>query len=360
MRQLFFGTIALSIFIALASCSRADKQSSNTATKDVSVNTERPQNYELQQTGTGTAGKPAPARAGAMSANGNMASSNSAAQTDAESSKVKSDARTENRVAFNKANLNDANNAAFERKIIRNAVLTLELKATADAQRKIESIAEARGGFTVTSESVQRDSSESNGALQTVTVTIRVPASQFDATIDEIRKLTGNGAGRVRSEKITGQDVTEEYVDLESRLRAQRALEAQLLEIMKRAVRVSDALEVQNSIGEVRTEIERLEGRRRFLENQSSLSTITVTLSPPAPLIATTSNGFFHNLSEALSDGIEVAAAITLGLLRFVIALLPVLIFIGLPVALVSRFVWQRARRRRLAADLIAASEPKV
>ena len=77
--------------------------------------------------------------------------------------------------------------------------------------------------------------------------------------------------------------MTEEYIDLEARLRAQRALEAQFLEIMKTANKVSDALEVQRELANVRSEIERVEGRRRFLENQSSLSTIKVVLQTPAP-----------------------------------------------------------------------------
>jgi chromosome segregation ATPase len=75
--------------------------------------------------------------------------------------------------------------------------------------------------------------------------------------------------------------VTEEYIDLEARLRTQKALEAQFLEIMKQAHKISDALEVQRQIAEVRADIERIEGRRRFLENQSALSTITLMLQTP-------------------------------------------------------------------------------
>ncbi len=74
--------------------------------------------------------------------------------------------------------------------------------------------------------------------------------------------------------------MTEEYIDLEARIRTQQALEAQFLEIMKGAKEVSDALQVQRELANVRTEIERVEGRRRFLESQTSLSTIKVTLEP--------------------------------------------------------------------------------
>jgi hypothetical protein len=146
--------------------------------------------------------------------------------------------------------------------------------------------------------------------------------------------------------KQTGKDVTEEFIDLDARLRTQRALEAQFLEIMKRADKVSDALEVQTQLAAVRTEIERVEGRRRFLENQAALSTINVTLQPPASLVNVNTSGFFAGIKSAFGDGIDIAAAIILGIIRFGIALLPVLLFIVFPLALLWRLLRPRLRRR--------------
>ncbi len=176
-----------------------------------------------------------------------------------------------------------------------------------------------------------------------MTVELRVPSAEFDAVIAEIL----NAGGQVVEEKKTGQDVTEEYIDLEARIRTQKELEAQFLVIMKSANKVSDALEVQTELSNVRTEIERLEGRRRFLENQTSLSTIKVTLRPPAPLVSTT--GFSHSVRSAFGDGIDAAAAIILVLIRVLIALVPVLLFIVLPLALLVRFALRRLRRRGAA-----------
>ncbi|HEV7844460.1 MAG TPA: DUF4349 domain-containing protein, partial [Pyrinomonadaceae bacterium] len=169
---------------------------------------------------------------------------------------------------------------------------------------------------------------------------IHVPAAQFDAAINEIR-----GAGsRVAQDKVTTQDVTEEYIDLEARIRAKQALEAQFMEIMKQARTVQDALEVQRQLSDVRAEIERYEGRRRFLENQTSLSTINVTIQPPSQIVSST--GFFYSVKRAFGDGLDVAALITLGLVRVFIALLPILIFIVLPIYLVVRFLVRRAQRQ--------------
>ncbi|HEX6183332.1 MAG TPA: DUF4349 domain-containing protein [Pyrinomonadaceae bacterium] len=233
-----------------------------------------------------------------------------------------------------------ANAPAVERKIIRNATLTLEVEQPTKAMQVIASIAESRGGFVVTSDSVRHVGTKGSKSYEVVTVEIRVPSAQFDAALAEIRAA----AGSVTAQKITGKDVTEEYIDLEARLRTQKALEAQLMEIMKRAEEVEDAISVQRELTNVRTEIERVEGRRRFLENQSSLSTISVTLQPPAPLIGTT--GFFQGVGAAFGEGIDIAAAVTLFLIRVLLALLPIALFLGLPAYFILRYFIRRARLR--------------
>jgi len=126
---------------------------------------------------------------------------------------------------------------------------------------------------------------------------------------------------------------------------------------MKRADKVSDALEVHTQLAGVRTEIERVEGRRRFLENQAALSTINATLQPPAPLVGVNTSGFFSGLKSAFGDGIDIAAAIILGLIRFGIALLPVLLLVVLPlVFLWRRFLRPRFRRLKTTAPAAAAA----
>jgi hypothetical protein len=244
--------------------------------------------------------------------------------------------------------------AAVERKIIRNAELSLETEEPPKAMRRVASVAEARGGFVVTSESRQQSGADGGKAFEVITMEARVPAAQFDAALNDIRAV----GSRVTAEKITGQDVTEEYIDLEARLRTQRALEAQLLDIMKQARQVSDAITVQRELTNVRTEIEKVEGRRRFLENQSSLSTIKVTLQPPSPLVSTT--GFFRSVRSAFGDGIDIAAAITLFLIRVLLALLPLAVFIGLPFFFLVRYLMRRARRRAAFMREIQAQAPEV
>ena len=191
-------------------------------------------------------------------------------------------------VSLNQADAANTAAQAVARKIIRNGNLTLEVSSPTETQSKIFSIAETRGGFVVTSEMSQQTTEDKSIPTQSVSLVVRVPALQFEQAMTEIR----TAATRVLQDKRTGQDVTEEFIDLEARIKNQRALEGQFLEIMKRAVKVEEALDVQRQLAEVRTEIEKIEGRRRFLDNQATISTIKVTLQPPTQIVNAT--GFMY------------------------------------------------------------------
>ncbi len=227
-------------------------------------------------------------------------------------------------------------NQPVERKIIRNGDFTIESKNPSEDQRKIASIAESLGGFVVTSEFKQAASSDASGS--SVNVIVRVPSAQFDKAINEIIK-TGS---QIIYQKTSGKDVTEEFVDLEARLRAKHALENQYLEIMKRASKISDVLEVQEKLTDVRTEIEQMEGRRRYLDNQASMSTINITLQSPAAVVAATQNGFWRSIKNSFGDGIDEAVGIVLGVIHFVIVALPIFVLLILPAWFVLRFLNRR------------------
>jgi Domain of unknown function (DUF4349) len=263
----------------------------------------------------------------------------------------------ESELNFQKVSLNQADQSqsmaeAMNRKILRNADFQLEVADPTVAQRQITSIAESQGGFVVTSESKQRDGGDPAKQEVDVSLVLRVPALQFNSALEQIRAT----ANRVIQEKTTGQDVTEEFIDLEARIKTQKALELQFLEIMKQANKVADALEVQRQIAEVRTEIEKLEGRKRFLENRASLSTITINLQSPAAIAVNTS-GFGRHIREAVSDSLGFASAIVLFFIRFVIVMVPIVILIILPGGLLTRYVFRRARRWNPAPELEATSK---
>lgn len=259
--------------------------------------------------------------------------------SEAESKATEDFAHYSPQVSLSQADAVDNQNQVADRKIIRNSDFIIETDDPTEGQRKATSIAESLGGFVVTSESKQNDIVRPGMPGQVVKVTIRIPSSQFGQAVETIR-----GFGRVIDEKESGQDVTEEYIDLEARIRTKKALEAQFLEIMKQAKKVSEALEVQTQIANVRSEIESLEGRRRFLENRAALSTINITLQTPAPIVTATTRGFTHDVKQAFGDGIDLAASIITGLIRFMIVMVPIAIFILLPIFLVIRFAIRRIK----------------
>ena len=238
--------------------------------------------------------------------------------------------------------------AAADRKIIRNADLTIEVASPAETQHRIVSIAETHGGFVVTSEAKQRDGSEAANRMLDIKLVVRIPENQFGGALDKIRGLATN----LSHENVTGQDVTEEFIDLEARIKTQKALEAQFLQIMRQTGKIVDALEVQRQIADVRTEIERLEGRKRFLENRSSLSTITVNIQAPKPIITVTETGFRQSVRESVSDSVEVGSGIVLFFVRFAIVMVPISLLVLLPCGLLVRYVMRRLKRMRLAEAL--------
>ncbi len=239
-----------------------------------------------------------------------------------------------------------------ERKIIRNADLTLEANSPEEAQQQISSIVDSKGGFVI--ESKQSSSDVQATTRDTITMTLRVPAKKFDETLNEIRKTSS----RVIVETVKGEDVTEEFIDIEARLKTKKALEEQFLEIMKRSNSVEDALNVQRELAEVRGEIEQIEGRKRFLENQASLSTIKITLQSPTAFSAN-SSGFFYQLKESIGSGYNAALNFILVLVTILIALLPFLLLVVLPIYLILRYFWRKREKRNLASE-IAREEIKA
>lgn len=248
-------------------------------------------------------------------------------------------------VSLTQAETSQNQPVAVERKIIRNAELTLEAAAPEESQQKINAIAESKGGFVV--ESQQSSSDVKATRRDVVTMTVRVPATKFNETLEEIRKT----AASVIVETVKGEDVTEEFIDIEARLKTERALEQQFLEIMKQAKSVQDALNVQRELATVRGGIEKIEGRKRFLENQASLSTIKIRLQTPTAFSAN-SSGFFHQLGQAFGKGFDVALNFILGVVTFVIAILPFLLLVVLPLALVIRYFLKRQRRQKMASEI--------
>lgn len=161
--------------------------------------------------------------------------------------------------------------------------------------------AEARGGFVLTSE--VSGTKELRGS-----VVLRVPAESFEAALAELKDL-----GKIRSENITGQDVTEEFVDLDARLRNLEAQETVLLRLMDRATTVSGTIKVQRELSGIQLEIERLRGRLRFLQDQTSFSTLRVDLVQAGAVAPEPAGALTKAWRNARDTFVAVVSAVIVG-----------------------------------------------
>ncbi len=233
------------------------------------------------------------------------------------------------------------------RKVIRNAELSIEVASPAAAESKVSSLVEHLGGY-IASSTREMVADEGARSEARVTLSLRIPADRMDEALREIKRL-GGGA---ETEKIGSEDVTDEYIDIEARVTNQHHLEQQLVGILAQANKVDDALKVHQELTTVRTEIDRLEGRKRFLDTETSLAKISLSMSPLRPVVAATSNEFGVSVRRAASDSVSVAAAVVTFTIRAAGVLLPLSVMFGLP--LLGLTVWLRRRQRRVVAALSA------
>ncbi|MBI4186571.1 MAG: DUF4349 domain-containing protein [Chloroflexi bacterium] len=159
---------------------------------------------------------------------------------------------------------------AQDRLIVRTGDMLLEVNDVVKARDEVAGVAERLEGYVVSSQ-IFGEGEERRGWIS-----IRVPNERFETALAEMRKL----ATRVKSESTSSQDVTEEYVDLQARLKNAEATEAQYLAILGKAEKVEELLMIYDALSRVRAEIEQIKGRMQYLERTTALSQITVSLEP--------------------------------------------------------------------------------
>ena len=169
---------------------------------------------------------------------------------------------------------------AIDRRIIFSADLDLEVEQVAIAFNDVARIARNAGGF-VESSNLSLRSVGDDGERQFAVLTLRVPVTQYDAVLADLRTLRD---ATVTAEHSQATEVTEEYTDLQSRLRNLEATEARYLALLDRAETIEDILRVDDRLDGVRFEIERIQGRLNVLDDLTAMANVNVTLSPPPPV----------------------------------------------------------------------------
>ncbi len=232
-----------------------------------------------------------------------------------------------------------ANIASTERMVVRTASLDLIVPDTEKAVADIQAMARELGGYVVSLEAYQYQEGRQ------ATVTFRVPSDALDTALQRLRAM----ATTVRRESVSGQDVTDQYVDLQSRLRHLEAKEKQLLEFLDRAEDTEAVLAVYEHLSQTQAEIEQVKGRMQYLENQAALATITVSLTPDVMAQPLETGGW--NLPATVRSAVEALMSVleffVKALIYLIIAVLPALILFALPFVGIFLLVRWLVRRRR-------------
>jgi hypothetical protein len=229
------------------------------------------------------------------------------------------------------------------RMIIYTGELSLVVSNTDEAQATVVALAEEMGGYIASASSYTYA-----GDLRRITISLRVPADRFNATMDTLRGL----ALEVTQDSIGSQDVTQEYVDLTSRLNALEVKAARLEELMEEAEDTEAVLAVYAELSETQIRIEETKGRMQYLERHAAMATINVYLTPdamsqPVEIAGWRPGGTARRAIESLVATFQFLfdAAIWL-----VLAVAPVLAFIGLILYAFVRVVIWLSRRMKAPA----------
>jgi hypothetical protein len=227
-------------------------------------------------------------------------------------------------------NQNATESPIIERKLMQDGSLALVVKRVEDAVQSLTNMAQNLGGRA---DDVQYSNAQDNDKKR-ATITLRVPAVNFDMAMVQAKGV----AIKVESEYISTRDVTEQFIDMQARLKNLKAEEEQYQEIMKKAVKVSDVLEVSQYLFNTRQQIEQIQGQMNYLSRQVDMSVITIQLSSEPDIDAT---NVIWNPATTVKEAVQyfikafyrLADTIIWGILSF----LPLTILLG---GLLFLFAW--------------------
>ena len=240
------------------------------------------------------------------------------------------------------------------RKIIKNADVRLLVKDTDVAIDRTTQIIGDLGGYIISSRVWYQDYYGNN--LKYSTMTIGVPVDQFERMLTRLREL----AIRVLDENASGEDVTDQYVDLQSQLVNLEATRARIQEFLKDAKTVDEALRINQELANIESQIEQIKGRMNYLADRSSFSTITVNFEPefpiltPTPIPTITPTFTPHPTAtpipwkpgETFNDAKSTVTVAYQGIANFLIWLVVVILPILLPPAIILWVLWKLLNRK--------------
>lgn len=221
----------------------------------------------------------------------------------------------------------------YSRMLIKNAHIRFELTNPTETNERIQQLLEQFQGY-ITEENEHEGA---NGKTLNGTIVIKVPSHNFDAFMEELLIVVK----KFSSKNIYTEDVTAEFIDNEARLRVQRDVEARYLQILEKAQTVSEILEVENELQNIRSSIETLEARQNYFKNQVAFSTISLVYF----VNAHSTVSIFSRILDAFMEGGEILLGI--------ISLWPLIIIIVVLVFIVRKIL----KKRKLSKQGIVEKE---
>jgi len=218
----------------------------------------------------------------------------------------------------------DDNPTSINRKLIKSGYITFETNDLKATKTQILNAVKKYKGYIASDNESKQYNSISNS------IRIRVPASSFDQVLSDASK----GVNIFDEKNISIDDVTAEFLDVEARIKTKKALEARYLKLLNKATKVSEMLEIERQIGQLRTEIEVVTGRLKYLKSQVSYATLNITFYKNTP----TANKFGNKFSNGFKNGWD-------NLIWFFVGIINIWPFVILFVGLL--FVIRRIRSKR-------------
>ena len=234
------------------------------------------------------------------------------------------------------------------RMIIKNADVRLMVKDTDVAIDRATQIVGDAGGYIVSSRVWYQDYYGNN--LKYAAVTIGVPVDEFEHTLVRLRDL----AVRVVDEVASGEDVTEQYVDLQSQLTNLEATRARIQDFLKDAKTIDEALRINQELANIEAQIEQIKGRMNYLDDRSAYSTITINFEPELPVLTPTPTPTAHPTAtpipwkpgDTFDEAKNTVTVLYQGIADFMIWLVVVILPIVLPPAIILWGLWKLMNRK--------------
>lgn len=234
-----------------------------------------------------------------------------------------------------------------ERKIIYEADISLVVTDFPRAESEVPRLAKEHGGY-LADVSIDRTAGEHRfGRWQ-----VRIPVDRFEPFLDALSDL-----GVPENRRQTAQDVTEEYIDLEARIANKKRLEERILELLQVSEgAIKDVIEVERELERVRSEIEQMEGRLRYLTNRIALTTVTITVREQRDYVPPEAPTFLARIRQSWANSLVSLRRFGENVFVAIVAAIPWLVVLSV---VVGPLIWRMRRRRAMRRRAAASGDPR-